>query len=143
MRARCSSPSNTAYLNYGARGIRVDARWDDFETFLADMGRRPSAEYSIERRDGTLGYSPENCYWATIKQQNRNTARNRFLTFEGETLTVAEWAERKGMTYGALSNRIRDGWSTEDALTIPVGRGSARVAHKSSRLQQQGVTGHR
>lgn len=130
MRARCRNPTTTKWTIYGGRGITVDPRWNDFATFLKDMGPRPSARHSIERRDGNLGYTPENCYWATITQQNRNTARNRFLTYEGETMTIAEWAERKGMSYGALSNRIKDGWSVVDALSIPVDRGQARIAHR-------------
>jgi hypothetical protein len=132
MRSRCSNPNTTKWNLYGERGITVDPRWDQFETFLADMGPRPSPRHSIERRDGSKGYSPENCYWATPQQQNRNTSRNHFLTYQGETLTVAEWAERRGMTYGSLSNRVADGWSTEDALTIPVARGAARVAHRQA-----------
>lgn len=132
MRHRCSNPNNKKWNLYGGRGITVDPRWDDFATFLADMGPKPSRRHSIERRDGTKGYSPENCYWATPEQQNRNTTRNRTLTFQGETLTVAEWAERKGMRYGSLYARIADDWSVEDALTIPVARGAARIAHRRS-----------
>jgi hypothetical protein len=134
MRSRCSNPNTTKWNLYGERGITVDPRWDQFETFLADMGPRPSPRHSIERRDGSKGYSPGNCYWATPQQQNRNTSRNHFLTYQGETLTVAEWAERRGMTYGSLSNRVADGWSVEDALTIPVGRAAARAAHRRARV---------
>jgi hypothetical protein len=130
---RCGNPTYSKWGLYGGRGIKVCDRWASFDAFLADMGLKPSPRHSIERRDGSEGYSPENCYWATPQQQNRNTSRNRFLTYQGETLTVAEWAERRSMTYGSLSNRIRDGWSTEDALTIPVGRGAARVAHRQAR----------
>lgn len=130
MRSRCNNPNTTKWHLYGGRGITVDPRWDDFATFLADMGPKPSKRHSVERRDGNKGYSPENCYWATPEQQNQNTTRNRFLTFEGETLTVSEWARRKGISQSALRNRIADDWTVEHALTIPVQRGAARIAHR-------------
>lgn len=63
------------------------------------------------------GYSPDNCRWATRTQQNRNTRRNRRITFNGETLTAAEWAQRFGISYSLLSNRLKRGWSIERALT--------------------------
>lgn len=132
MRQRCSNPNTTKWHLYGGRGITVCERWDkSFQAWIDDMGPRPEG-HSIERVDGDGNYEPGNCIWAPIKSQNRNTARNRFLTHAGETLTVAEWAERMGVGYSALSNRIRDGWSVEDALTIPVARGAARIAHRLS-----------
>ena len=77
MHHRCSNPNSPAYDRYGGRGIRVCARWDSYEAFLSDMGRRPSAGHSIERIDNALGYQPGNCCWATRTEQNRNRRSNR------------------------------------------------------------------
>src|SRR5271157_2808802 len=75
MRVRCSDPKCDFWSDYGGRGIKVCARWDKFENFLADMGERPEGT-SIDRwpdQDGN--YEPGNCRWATAKEQMRNTRR--------------------------------------------------------------------
>lgn len=76
MNARCGNPKNPNFRYYGGRGIRVCERWSVFENFLADMGRRPGREYSIDRYpDNNGNYEPGNCRWATASQQNRNKTR--------------------------------------------------------------------
>jgi hypothetical protein len=73
MNARCSNPKHSAYKNYGGRGITVCRRWrESYEAFLADMGRKPGPEYSIDRVDNDKGYSKANCRWATIMEQRHN-----------------------------------------------------------------------
>jgi hypothetical protein len=72
MRFRCQNPNCRAYKNYGGRGITVCERWESYENFLADMGRRPSKNHSINRINNDGPYSPDNCRWATSKQQLAN-----------------------------------------------------------------------
>lgn len=71
MKNRCLNPNATDYPRYGGRGIRVCDRWLSFENFLADMGERPNGT-TIDRIDGSKGYEPTNCRWATASEQQRN-----------------------------------------------------------------------
>jgi hypothetical protein len=72
-RSRCLNPKHQAYRNYGGRGITMCQRWaDSFEAFLVDMGKRPSANHSIDRIDNDGHYQPGNCRWATLAEQSKN-----------------------------------------------------------------------
>lgn len=84
MKQRCQNPKAQSYKHYGGRGITVCERWQDYRLFIQDMGYRPSANYSIERRDNALGYTPDNCYWATFEEQTANK-RVRTDNFSGRT----------------------------------------------------------
>jgi len=125
LRARCNNPKNNRYDSYGARGIKVCDRWmADFVNFLEDMGRRPSKAHSIDRIDNDGNYEPGNCRWATRKEQCRNRRSSRFLEFNGQVKTAAEWAEEVGIEQSTLNLRLKYGWSVERALTQPL-RGKA------------------
>ncbi len=118
MKARCSNPKHDRYGSYGGRGIKVCARWMKFENFLADMGQRPNGRYSIERKNTDGDYEPSNCIWLPLSKQARNTTVNRRITFNGETLCIAEWAERLGLSQSTLTERLEK-WTLERALTEP------------------------
>lgn len=137
MLARCENPDHVAFMRYGGRGIRVCAQWHDFEQFLADMGDKPRGT-SLDRIDTDGDYTPANCRWASSRTQARNTSLNHRLTYQGETLCVAEWAERLGMHPASLNDRLQSGWSVERTLTTPTGTRNDNV--KSRRITARGET---
>ena len=118
MRQRCDNPSNGVYGNYGGRGIKVCSRWMIFENFLEDMGESPTG-LQLDRIDNDGDYCKENCRWVTPEQNSRNKRDNRFLTLNGETKCVAEWAEELCINSQTLYVRLFRGWSAEKALTTP------------------------
>jgi hypothetical protein len=118
--SRCDDPSNKSYHRYGGRGIGVCSRWRNFDNFLADMGRKPSPEYQIERKDNDGGYEPLNCVWATVTEQSRNKSTNIRISREGVTLCLKDWSLRTGIPYTTLYKRIKSGWGTERAFNTPI-----------------------
>jgi hypothetical protein len=115
---RCTNPNFKRYQDYGGRGIKVCDRWMDFANFYADMGDAPPG-MSIDRIDNDGDYTPENCRWATTKQQCNNKRNNRILTLNGVSLTATQWCERIGLSQQTLASRLRAGWPVERALTEP------------------------
>lgn len=75
---RCRNSNTTSYKYYGARGIKVCLRWHKYENFIADMGRRPTANHSIERSKVDKGYTPSNCHWSTQEAQNKKIELTHF-----------------------------------------------------------------
>lgn len=118
MNQRCSNPRHMSYPRYGGRGITVCPEWSaSYEAFLAAVGPRPSPQHSLERVDNSAGYSPENCVWATAKDQMRNYRRNHLITYRGRAMCVAAWAEEVGINYMTLWSRLAKGWPIHQALT--------------------------
>jgi hypothetical protein len=120
MKSRCSNPKRLDYSDYGGRGINVCDRWvDSFSLFLADMGFRPSGT-TLDRLDVNGDYCPENCRWATAKQQQRNKRNTKHVIFRGGAKSLAEWAEVLHLPYDVIRYRLKAGWTPEEAFTIPV-----------------------
>lgn len=121
MKRRCNNPNDTKYKNYGANGISVCARWlMSFELFYEDMGDRPVGT-SLDRYPNKNGnYEPGNCRWATPIEQSRNTNKNRFIAYKGETLCVAEWAQKFGVASTTIISRFERG--VDISVSVRVGR---------------------
>lgn len=137
MKSRCLNPKNDRYAEYGGRGITICKRWiDSFENFYADMGPRPD-KTTLERRDTDGNYEPENCCWATQKEQQSNRRNNNLLTHDGVTLTITEWSRRLGFKERAIAWRLRNGWSVDRALTEP------RISKYAKRNPASGYNGVR
>lgn len=121
IRARCLNTTHPAYPGYGGRGVTICDAWrDSFERFLADVGKRPSAEHSIDRVDNNLGYTPGNVVWSTRTEQGRNKRNNRLLTLGDTTRCLSEWSDVLGIDPTTLARRIKLGWSVERTLTTPL-----------------------
>lgn len=115
---RCHNPNQHGYHRYGGRGIFVCDRWrgeSGYSNFLSDMGRRPDG-HSIERDDVNGPYSPDNCRWATAKEQCNNRRNNVILEIDGQSQTVAQWAEASGTYDMRIYSRLRKGWPAQEAV---------------------------
>jgi len=131
MLERCHKENNKDYHRYGDKGILVCDRWrgpTGFSAFMIDMGNPgDDSKLTIDRIDGSKGYSPENCRWATQTTQHRNKCNNRILTLNGRSLVIAEWAEITGLKRCTISKRLNSyGWSVEKTLTTPAYPRNAR-----------------
>lgn len=120
MRKRCFDPKCRIYRHYGGRGITMCDRWkNSLVDFIADMGRRPSPQHSIDRINNDGNYEPGNCRWATWHEQQTNRRSTRWLTYQGETLCQRDWAKRIGISDSGLSGRLKK-LTVAQALTLPV-----------------------
>lgn len=122
MLARCENPKDKAFKHYGGRGIRVCRRWHNFKHFMADMGERPS-DKQIERINNDGDYCPNNCRWATAKEQQRNRSNNRIIEWNNQRKPLVQWAEELGVNRCLLRNRLAANWTIEKAFTTPTRRG--------------------
>ena len=120
MLRRCYDKKDRCFHLYGGRGIVVCARWQGakgFPNFISDMGMKPSTRLSLDRIDNTGNYEPGNCRWATAREQARNRRSNHWLTLNGATMIVSDWAEHLGIGGTTIHQRLRHGWSVEMALS--------------------------
>jgi len=122
MRQRCNNPNNDGYKHYGGRGIKVCKRWDSFENFIQDMYPTYSDSLSIDRIDNNGDYEPANCRWSTRAEQGLNTRRNRWVTIDGKTQTVSEWAKQLDVNQTRFYGLMNRGISMEEAITFVLKR---------------------
>lgn len=128
MHQRCENPNCDYYDRYGGRGIYVCKEWSgengfsNFREWAMNNGYNPDAtkgECTINRIDNDGPYSPDNCEWVNRTAQMNNTSANRYLTYNGETYTVTEWANKLGINFSTIENRLCNGWSVEKTLSTP------------------------
>ena len=131
MKARCYNTRRKDYCNYGGRGITMCEEWKDFEVFKEWALKNGYKEkkvngkniLSLDRIDVDGNYCPENCRWATDKQQANNKRTTKRFYYNGQNLTAREWSDLLGINYVTLVGRLHNSsWSVERALTEPVHR---------------------
>jgi len=132
MKRRCLNPNDNSYRSHGAKGITVCDEWMDFRNFYRDMAPSFKVGLSLDRIDGTKGYSKDNCRWATLLEQARNKKNVRIFDYKGNKMTFGELAELSGVKHRTLYNRIvRYGWSVEKAVETPSDLGNKYKLNKA------------
>lgn len=117
---RCLNPNAQHYHRYGGRGITMHPAWaDNFDVFKADVGEAPEPYMTLDRIDNAKGYEPGNVRWATRKQQANNRDTNVYVTHEGQTKTLMEWADCYGWKYGLLRGRWNAGKRDAELFADP------------------------
>lgn len=126
MRVRCYNKNDPSFIHYGQRGITICDEWmKDITKFIEWANKNGYKDgLSIDRIDPNKGYFPENCRWVNFKIQANNKTNNKLVTFNGETHTVSEWADKLGMKRKILEQRIRNSeagkYSLEEAFSKKV-----------------------
>ena len=123
MKNRCyNAHSKNAYKKYGNRGITVCDEWRNSYTAFRDWAYQNGYrdDLTIDRIDNNGAYEPQNCRWVSTKKQNNNRRNNHYITFNGETKTMAEWTEIAGFGRSVIEHRLSRGWSVESALQTPM-----------------------
>ena len=109
MRQRCENPRFRQWKDYGGRKIDYCDAWKSYEQFEKDMGPRPTPQHTLDRIDNNKGYSPDNCRWATRKEQQRNQRVTRRVTIDGVEYIAADLAERCGQKTDIIVERAKRG----------------------------------
>lgn len=122
MMDRCYREKNCNYNRYGARGIRVCEEWHNIENFEKWVEENPYFEgATLDRINVDGNYEPSNCRWVTMKEQCNNRSNTLYITYNGETHTISEWAEITGINRSTLNNRYCRG-DRGDRLFRKVGK---------------------
>lgn len=118
MRQRCTRANFPNYYNYGGRGIKICPEWEnDFDAFYHWANSSGYEDnLTLDRVDNDKGYCPENCRWATVKEQSRNRKTNRFIEIDGKRRIVSDWANATGVPAVTICSRLNKGYSPREAV---------------------------
>jgi len=148
IKRRCYNTKAKMYYRYGGRGITVCDRWlNDFHTFVSDMGERPHG-YTIERNDNNLGYSPDNCRWASRQEQQLNLERTHRFMVEGQLLIPAIISRKTGQKAEHIVERIRRGetldriMSSDRLIRYGLDTGAGKISGEKRRARTHCKNGH-
>lgn len=121
LKSRCTNQKHQDYHHYGGRGITICDDWkENFQAFYdwsITNGYRKGL--TIDRINNDKGYCPENCRWATVKEQSNNRRSNTCLEFRGEVKTISQWADAIGVDQDTICKRLKNGWDMDKTLTTP------------------------
>lgn len=124
MKDRCYNSNSRVYHLYGGSGVRICDEWlNDFLSFYnwaINNGWQPGLEIDKDIKGTGLLYSPETCCFVTEKQNCNKRRSSKYLTFDSETKTVAEWSDLVGLSQQVIYKRMKRGWSVEKSLTTPL-----------------------
>lgn len=133
MYCRCYYKSTNQYKNYGGKGIKVCDEWKHIEGFVRfynwAINNGYSEELTLDRIDNEKDYCPDNCRWLTIKEQSNHRTNNVFYTYKGKTQTSKQWCEEYKISQTTFNDRLKRGWTLEQALTIST-KGNKRKVFK-------------
>lgn len=136
MKSRCKKPTgkNACY-----EGISLCDEWKDFYNFMIWAKSSGYDEgLTIERKDVTQDYKPDNCTWVTKKEQQRNKSNTHWLTYQGKTQSLSAWAEELGIPRDTLKSRIYRGFDVERALLEPLGVGRRDAINNKRKRDEKG-----
>lgn len=116
MKTRCLNKNYTYFKHYGGRGITICDEWkNDFMSFYNwAINNGYKENLTIDRINNDGNYEPSNCRWVTMKEQNRNQSKNKFITYRGKTLCLTDWAKLIGIGKSSLKYRLNCGWSMDN-----------------------------
>lgn len=119
MRDRCLRPTTHNYNNYGGNGVQIYPLWEeDFLQFLKDMGERPTGT-TLDRKDSKGDYTPDNCRWATDRQQAENRKSTSSISWMGVTQSYTRWAETLEIPLSRIWGRVEREWDIDRILSTP------------------------
>lgn len=117
MKKRCNNPNAQEYHRYGGRGIKVYEGWVEFSSFSVwALNNGYSEILTLDRIDNNGDYCPENCRWVDRMTQQNNMSSNRYITIEGETKTVSQWARIADVCPTTMIWRLEKGWTGTDLI---------------------------